>query len=175
MIGEEQITGFQLRDIFDENKTLDVIKKKLAHKINQNSLITKGHLKEDEDEKKDEKEEEKKKDFPKENIEAMLKSIGLAECIAKLKECEIAEPEVFFELSDDTLISCLDIKTEGKKYRFKEKMKEVKEKHEKLKAKKQEEEISEVVGETFEKLQKKTSIIYWREQSELKNSILNTK
>jgi len=33
IIGEEQITGFQLRDIFDENKSLEVIKKKLSHKI----------------------------------------------------------------------------------------------------------------------------------------------
>lgn len=67
----------------------------------------------------------------------MLKSIGLTENIPKLKECEIAEPEIFFELTDDIIITCLDIKTEGKKFRFKEKMKEIKEKHEKAKAKKE--------------------------------------
>lgn len=114
-------------------------------------------MKEDEDEKK---EEEKKKDFPQENIEKMFKSIGLTENIPKLKENEIADPEVFFELSEDTIITCLDIKTEGKKYKFKEKMKEIKEKHEKSKAKKEQEDIMEVVGETFELLQKKSSIIF---------------
>ena len=135
----------------------DVIKKKLQHKITQNSLIMKGHIKEEEDD--DKKEDETKKDFPQENIEKLLKSIGLAENVPKLKECEIAEPEVFFELSEDTIIGCLDIKTEGKKYRFKEKLKEVKDKHEKAKAKK-EEEMSEIVGETFEQLQKKASVIF---------------
>lgn len=44
-----------------------------------------GQIKEDLDgEDKDKKEE--KKDLPQENIEKMLKSIGLAECIAKMKE-----------------------------------------------------------------------------------------
>jgi hypothetical protein len=49
----------------------------------------------------------------------MLKTIGLHEAIPKLKEKEINEPEVFFELGADTLIGLLDITTEGKKYRFK--------------------------------------------------------
>jgi hypothetical protein len=124
----------------------------------------KGHIKEDEDEKTEEElkkeEEQKKKDHPKDDIEAMLKSIGLADTIPKLKECEIADPELFYELGEDTIIGCLDIKTEGKKFRFKEKMKEIKEKHEKAKAKKEQDEISEIVGETFEKLQKKTSIVF---------------
>jgi hypothetical protein len=34
-------------------------------------------------------------------------------------------------LEADAIIGFLEIKTEGKKYRFKEKMKEIKEKHEK--------------------------------------------
>ena len=61
----------------------------------------------------------------------MMKSIGLTEFIPKLKEKEINEPEVFFELEVDTIITCLEIKTEGKKYKFKEKVKDIKEKHEK--------------------------------------------
>jgi hypothetical protein len=36
LIGDEQITGWQLRDVFDENKNLNVIKKKLQNKIVQN-------------------------------------------------------------------------------------------------------------------------------------------
>ena len=90
----------------------------------------------------------------------MLKSIALADTIPKLKECEISDPEVFFELSEDTIITCLDIKTEGKKFKFKEKMKEIKEKHEKAKAKKEHDEILEIVGETFELLQKKSTIVF---------------
>ncbi|CDW85975.1 mitochondrial chaperone bcs1 [Stylonychia lemnae] len=162
IIGDEQITGWQLRDILDENKNFEVIKKKLRNKIIQNQLVKQGKIK-DEDEKDDKKEEEekkKKKDFPQENIEAMLKSISLTECIAKMKEAEIADPDVFFELDDATLITCLGIETEGKKFRFKEKMKEVKEKHEKLKAKKEQDDISEIVGDAFEKIQKKLSVIY---------------
>jgi len=100
-----------------------------------------------------------KKDHPAENIENLLKSLGLSESLPKLKENEINDPELFFELEDGKLIELLDIKTEGKKYRFKEKIKQVKEKHEKAKAKKLlAEEMSEVVTETFEKLTKKATI-----------------
>jgi hypothetical protein len=34
IIGEEKITGFQLIDIFDQNKDLAVVKRKLAAKVN---------------------------------------------------------------------------------------------------------------------------------------------
>lgn len=57
-------------------------------------------------------------------------------------------------------MSTLGIETEGKKHRFKEKLKQIKEKHEKLKAKQQQEDISEIIGETFEKLQKKLSVVF---------------
>jgi hypothetical protein len=106
-------------------------------------------------------EDQVKKDHPTINIDAMLKSIGLADSIPKLKENEITETDVFFELDEGKLIELLDIKTEGKKYRFKEKIKEVKEKHEKAKAERQlAEDVSEIVSETFEKLQKKATIIF---------------
>jgi hypothetical protein len=39
IIGEEQITGFQIRDIFDENKSIEVVRKKLKNKVIQNNLI----------------------------------------------------------------------------------------------------------------------------------------
>jgi len=81
--------------------------------------------------------DEKKKEYPKEDLEAMLKSIGLAEFIPKLKEKEINEPEVFFELESDVIIGILEITTEGKKYKLREKVKEIKEKHEKSIAKKE--------------------------------------
>jgi len=60
----------------------------LRSKIAQNQLIVLGKIKEDE-EKEEKKDEKVKKDFPQENIEQILKSIGLAECIAKMKEAEI--------------------------------------------------------------------------------------
>lgn len=91
----------------------------------------------------------------------MLKDLSLNDCIPKLKENEIAETDVFFELDDDKLIELLDIKTEGKKFRFKQKMKHVKEKHEKEKAKREmAEDISEVVMAKFEVLKKKSSIVF---------------
>lgn len=64
-----------------------------------------------------------------------------------MKETQIDDPEIFFSLTDDKLIELLEIKTEGKKYRFKEKMKQVKEKHEKEEAMKDKEEISEIIEE----------------------------
>lgn len=115
-----------------------------------------------------------KKDHPTINIDAMLKSIGLADSIPKLKENEITETDVFFELDEGKLIELLDIKTEGKKYRFKEKIKEVKEKHEKAKAERQlAEDVSEIVSETFEKLQKKATIIFWWLMIERLSMLLN--
>ena len=156
IIGEEQITGYQLRDIFDENKSLPVVKRKLKQKIMQNQIIQRSVSK---DLDKDDK-EKKKVDFPDVNIEAMLKELGLHDSIPKLKEHEIADPELFFELDSGKLTNLLDIKTEGKKHRFTERVKEVKEKHEKAKAKKEACEDLDVAIETFEKLQKKSTIIF---------------
>ena len=63
--------------------------------MTQNQLIAQGLVK-DKDEDGKEEEEEKKKDHPTVNIEGMLRSLGLAEAIPKLKENEIQETEVFF-------------------------------------------------------------------------------
>ena len=156
IVGEERITGFQLRDIFDEHKNFHIIKKKIEKIIVENGLFKQGLIK-DEEEKK---EEEKKKDYPQEDIEKLLKSLGLGESIPKLKEKEVHENEVFFELTEDELIGILDIKTEGKKYRFKEKMKEIKEKHEKSKNKKEEDDLTEIIGESFETLQRKVTVVF---------------
>jgi SAM domain (Sterile alpha motif) len=164
IIGDEQITGYQLRDIFDENKNISVVKKKLLHKVTQNMAIQKGLAKDLVAEKEVEDPaaaKDKKKEVPSENIEGLLKSLGLGESIPKLKEHEIAEPEVFYELSDDKIIELLEIKTEGKKMRFKDRLKEVKDKHEKALAKKAAaEDVSEIVAETFEKLQKQSTISF---------------
>lgn len=136
IIGDENITGYQLRDIFDENRNIGVIKKKLASKVTANTLIRKGLSRDLVAEKEEVDEKDKKKEIPSENIEAFLKGLGLSESIPKLKEHEIAEPEIFYELSEDKIIELLDIKTEGKKIHFKDKLKEIKEKHEKALAKK---------------------------------------
>ena len=64
-----------------------------------------------------------------------MKSLGLQECIPKLKEHEISSPDIFYSLKDDRLFTLLEIKTAGKKFRFSEKIKEIKEKHEKELAK----------------------------------------
>lgn len=81
-----------------------------------------------------------------------MKSLGLGESVTKLKEHDISD--VFFEFTDDKLIELLDIKTEGKKFRFKEKIKEIKDKYEKAKAKKilEEEQGAEIVTPKFELL-----------------------
>jgi hypothetical protein len=105
--------------------------------------------------------EDKKKEVPHENIEKLLKEMNLTESIPKLKEHDIAEPEVFFELSEDKMIELLEIKTEGRKMRFKDKIKDVKEKHEKAMAKKEAvEEGEDVVKESFEALQRKATVIF---------------
>jgi len=102
------------------------------HIVKQNILFTKGLAKDINTDKDDEK-----KDFPQENIEAMLKKIGLHEAVPKLKENDISEPEIFFDLKEEKLMEVLDIKTEGKKLKLKHAIKEIKEKHEKDKEKKE--------------------------------------
>ena len=77
-----------------------------------------------------------------------------------MKEKEINDPEIFFELGADALVGILEIKTEGKKYKFKKKMEEIVKKHEKAQAKKEQDDMSEVVDGAFEALQKKVSIIF---------------
>jgi len=70
IVGDEQITGYQLLDIFDENKDLATVKRKITHKVTQNLLIAQGLVKEkeDEDDGKDEGQTEKK-DHPTVNID----------------------------------------------------------------------------------------------------------
>lgn len=120
-------------DIFDQNKDLAVVKRKLAAKVNQNELLAKGVLKE-KSFGDDNKEDDSKK-YPKDDVEGMLKSLGFQDSIPKLKEQDIADPEIFYSLKDDKIFTLLDIKTEGKKFKLSEKIKEIKEKHEKELAK----------------------------------------
>lgn len=70
----------------------------------------------------------------------MLKKLGLHDKIGKLKEHEIEDPEIFWNLEEDDLIEHLDIKTHGKKFRFKESLKEIKKINEESLEKKEEEE-----------------------------------
>ncbi len=92
-------------------------------------------------------------------MEQILKGLGLSESIPKLKEHEISELDTFFELTDDKMIELLEIKTEGKKMRFKDKIKEVRDKHEKEVAKK-EASAEDLPPTNFELLQKKSTIVY---------------
>jgi len=54
-----------------------------------------------------------------------LKSLGLKERIPKLTEHNINDPKVFYKLSAQKICSLIGIETEGKKFRFSEKFKEV--------------------------------------------------
>lgn len=103
-----------------------------------------------EEEKKD-----KKKPLPHEDVPKLLTDLGFGDFVAKLKEHDIETPEIFFELDDDTVISLLEIKTEGKKFRYKQKMKIVKDDHEKRLAEQEEERQKKLLGgynESFEML-----------------------
>ena len=83
------------------------------------------------------------------------------ESLPKLKEHEIADNDTFFELTDDKMIELLEIKTEGKKMRFKDKIKEVRDKHEKELAKKEAAKDNELATpQNFELLQKKSTIVF---------------
>ena len=158
LCGEEQLTGYQLRDIFDETKNYAKILKNIKKIINENIIFNQKAEKKvgsSEEEKKDEK-----KAIPDVDIEKMLKSIGLGECWAKLKEAQINDPDIFFELKEDDLIGDMDLKTEGKKFIFKEKMKKVKDEHEKALAAKEQGDMAEAVEETFEQLRKMQSVTF---------------
>ena len=90
--GEAKLTGFQIKDIFDETKDLGVIQKKLQEKVQENELLASGLLKE----KIVEKEEEKEKHHPNRDIPGILKSLNMSDCIPLLKEHDILEPEIFY-------------------------------------------------------------------------------
>jgi hypothetical protein len=55
----------------------------------------------------------------------------MSELTTKLTEQDIKDPEIFYQLEDETIFSLLGIETEGMKFRLSEKIKEVKAKHEK--------------------------------------------
>ncbi len=75
---------------------------------------------------------DKKKTYPQESsIEEIFVSLSLEEYIPKLKEHQIMESEVFFELTDCKLFEVLEIKKPGVKYRLTKKIKEIKDHHEK--------------------------------------------
>lgn len=120
LIGEEKVTGFQLVDVFDETKNFNEIKQKLHHKILSNEAILRGIRKEEDDEVKEKEEvaDKKKGDFPPDDIEKILKTLGLGDSIPKLKEHEINTPAVFWNIEVDKIITVLDVKTEGKKFRL---------------------------------------------------------
>ena len=127
--GEEQLTGYQIRDIFDENLDLVVIKRKLGEKVKQNKMFNEGLIREQRFGRNIKKDE--KKELPPDNIEGIFKSLGLADCIPKLKEQDIYEPDLFYQVSSDKLIELLDVKTEGKKHLLTEKLKSINDRHEK--------------------------------------------
>lgn len=66
IVGEEHITGYQMRDIFDENKKINVVKRKIKNKVAQNNMIYKGIIKDEAPEGNDLKDEieEKSIDYP---------------------------------------------------------------------------------------------------------------
>ncbi len=162
IIGEEKITGFQLKDAFDSSSDLLEVKRIIQAKINHNRFITEGHGDDKEFELNDEENkddgEKKEVDILANDVEQLLKDIGFGETIEKLKENDIADPEIFFALTEDEIIAQLEIKTEGKKLMFKKKIKKLKEENEKKKADAEAKKIKLRNGESFELLQKKSSV-----------------
>lgn len=77
LLGEEKITGFQLRDIFDQNKNLSVVKRKLEAKVNENEMLARGLLKEKSF--GDDYKEDLAKKYPSDDVEGLLKSLRLDE------------------------------------------------------------------------------------------------
>ena len=98
-IGNETLTGFQLRDIFNESKSIAKIKKEITLIIKENKIfeqkIKEGMIQEEEEETeaaKKKREEKEKEEVPDVDLLAMLKSIGLDDCSEKLKETKIDDP-----------------------------------------------------------------------------------
>ena len=101
LLGEEKddglrITGFQLRDIFDHNKNLSVVKRKLAAKVNENEMLDRGLLKEKSF--GDDYKEDLAKKYPSDDVEGLLNSLGLLDKDnrPKLTEQDIKDPEIFY-------------------------------------------------------------------------------
>ncbi len=159
IIGDEEITGWQIYDVLDTTRDFEQIKNKLIFLSNHNELIRTGELQPEI--KVEEEPKDKKKPLPHEDVAKLLTDLGFGDFVPKLKEHEIESPELFFELDDDTVISLLEIKTEGKKFRYKQKMKQVKDDHEKRLAELEEEKQKKLLGgynESFELLQRKSTV-----------------
>lgn len=82
-----------------------------------------------------EQEEEEKKDKSKNikfDIVKFLTDIGASECINKLQKEDLLEPELFFEIEEDTLLEHFgDLKPEGKKMKAIKEIKDIREKYKK--------------------------------------------
>lgn len=100
VVGSEQITGFQLMDIFDNHQHKDRILFEIARSVKENLLYKSGALKDQEDgftDKKKEEEREKKLKVPDVNIQEQLKKLGYnGASYKKLTEAQVEEPKWFF-------------------------------------------------------------------------------
>ena len=133
-IPENVMTGFHLKDIFDNSKSQSDIQKKIydtilfnkrfAKSLEISKQIVKGN------EEKDEKDEKKKVeiDF---DLAKFLKDNNAADCINKLQKKDMFDSEIFFKIDIGELEGCLDLKPEGKKHKLMKTIKELREKFEK--------------------------------------------
>ena len=164
IVGEELVTGWQIHDVLDTTRDFEQIKKKLIFISNQNELIKQGEpYPEIEVEDEKDKDKDKKKPLPHSDVPKLLTDLGFGDFVPKLKEHDIENAELFFELEIDAIIGLLEIKTEGKKFRFKQKLQQVKDDHEKRLAELEEEKQRKMLGgyaESFELLQKRSTLTF---------------
>lgn len=141
--GEDEIfTGFQLKDILLENKTIEDITKALLElaetfktkswKKSANLPVLEAEEEESEEDKKKRLEEEKKKKedpgMPKYEVEQLLTEMGYKENIEKYKENQI-EDEEFWAMVADSYETHLEIMKYGQRFLLEERVKEIKAKH----------------------------------------------
>lgn len=134
-ISDDEITGFQLRDILSENYGFEKIKLAINNqqrqkvKLDSDPRLLADEIDEtesEEDRKKREEFEKKKRfGFPAANIEELLTSVGCEKTsVDKLKEQNI-ESDVFWDLDEEGLEKHLEIKAFGTRKRLIQRMKEI--------------------------------------------------
>ena len=121
-IPEETLTGFQLRDIFDNNSKLTAIKSAIYEKIMENKIYKRGaQMDKTHPSEEDSEEKEEKINF---DIEAFFKELDAPEGINLLQKQDMCNARVFMKVPYETLEKTLEIKPSGKKVKVMKKVKE---------------------------------------------------
>ena len=128
MIPEEVMSGFHLKDIFDKTNNFIELKKKIYDQILDNKRFPKSQeivMKHGKETKKD---ESSMINF---DLFKFCQDNNSVDCYKALQKEDLHDAEILFKIDMGVVEKALDLKVEGKKVLFMQKLKEMREKFEK--------------------------------------------